>query len=63
MTDIHIAKSPAISHPRCQTCNGPTRIYGIEPHLRYAHTDVHTYVCDACDATQVIVVPLAKLKT
>ena len=63
MTDIHIAESTAISQPRCQTCNGPTRICGIEPHPRFAHTDVHTYVCDACDAAQVIVVPLPKLET
>jgi hypothetical protein len=63
MTDIQIAESTAISEPRCQTCKGATRIYGIEPHPRYANTDVHTYVCDVCDATQVIVVPLPKLKT
>jgi hypothetical protein len=63
MTDIHIAQPAKTLAPPCEKCGQPMRIYGIEPHLRLAHTDVHTYVCDPCDATQAIVVPLPVVKT
>jgi hypothetical protein len=63
ITNIHVEESKTISTPPCSACEGPTRIYGIEPHLRLAHTDIHTYVCDACDTSQILVVPLpARLK-
>jgi hypothetical protein len=58
MTDIHVERSTLNFTPPCETCGGPTRIYGIEPHPRLAQTDVHTYVCDVCDTNQIIVVPL-----
>jgi hypothetical protein len=58
MTNIHVEESTASRTPACDSCGGATRIYGIEPHSRYAHTDIHTYVCDACDTNQVVVVPL-----
>ena len=60
MTDIHPSTSQPVTGPACETCANPTRFYGIEPHPRLVHTDVHTYVCDACDASQVLVVPLPR---
>ena len=60
MTDIHVEPMTALSTPLCDTCGGPTRIYGIEPHPRLPHTDVNTYVCDTCDTNQVLVVPLKR---
>lgn len=60
MTDIYMTSSTTNPQLRCGTCGGTTRIYGIEPHARLAHTDVHTYVCEVCDESQVIVVPLPK---
>jgi hypothetical protein len=45
--------------PACETCKGPTRLIGIEPHLTAAHKDLHTYQCMACDAVHATVVPLA----
>ncbi len=58
MTDIHIEEIKTVAAPPCTACEGPTRIYGIEPHSRLAETDIHTYVCDTCDTTQILVVPL-----
>ena len=58
MTETHVEQNPVISTPPCETCGGPTRIYGIEPHPRLPGTDIHTYVCDACDTSQAVVVPL-----
>jgi hypothetical protein len=45
--------------PACPQCGDPARLYGVEPHIRLAHTEIYTYVCDACDVTEVVVVPLA----
>jgi len=59
MTDIHVETPQTIPGPACETCSSPTRMFGIEPHPRLPHTDVHTYVCDACDVSQVLIVPLA----
>ena len=42
----------------CPICNDRTRLYGVEPHIRLAHTEIHTYVCDACDTTEVVMVPM-----
>lgn len=58
MSEIYVEQSIPVSTPPCESCGGATRIYGIEPHPRLAHTDVNTYVCDACDTTQALVVPL-----
>lgn len=41
----------------CPVCGDRTRLYGVEPHIRLARTEIHTYVCDACNATEVVVVP------
>jgi hypothetical protein len=51
MTETFVETTSAIATPPCDSCGGPTRIYGIEPHPRLADTDVNTYVCDACDAS------------
>lgn len=60
MTEIYVSEPTKGFAPLCESCGKDTRIFGIEPHVRLAHTEVHTYVCDACDETQVIVVPLPK---
>ena len=60
MTDIYVSESTKGFAPSCESCGATTRIYGIEPHARLARTEVHTYVCDACDQTQALVVPLPK---
>jgi hypothetical protein len=60
MTQTYVEQSIPLSTPACDTCGMPTRIYGIEPHPRLPHTDVNTYVCDACDSNQVLVVPLPR---
>lgn len=41
------------SCPLCSRCGTLTRIYGIEPHAGTPRTDVLTYVCDACETTEV----------
>jgi hypothetical protein len=58
MTNIHVETFQTLSTPTCTGCEGPTRIYGIEPHARLPHTDIHTYVCDSCDTSLAVVVPL-----
>jgi hypothetical protein len=58
MTETHVEQKSVISTPSCKTCGGATRIYGIEPHPRLPHADVNTYVCDACDTSQALVVPV-----
>jgi hypothetical protein len=60
MTETYGSESPAGFAPSCESCGATTRIYGVEPHPRLPHTEIHTYVCDACDETQVLVVPLPK---
>lgn len=60
MTETHVELLAPVSTPACDTCGQPTRIYGIEPHPRLPHTDVNTYVCDACDTSQALVVPLPR---
>lgn len=42
----------------CPVCGERTRLYGVEPHIRLAHTEVHTYVCDACNVIEALVVPM-----
>jgi hypothetical protein len=44
--------------PACQICGSPTRLFGLEPHPNWNRTDLHTYVCDACEGSQVQIVPL-----
>jgi C4-type Zn-finger protein len=44
----------------CPICNDRTRLYGVEPHIRLPHTEIHTYVCDACDTTEVVMVPMPR---
>lgn len=62
MTETYVSEPTPVFAPSCETCGAITRIYGIEPHARLARTEVHTYVCDACDETQVLVVPLPKAR-
>lgn len=45
--------------PTCPICEGHTRLYGTEPHPRLPRTDLHTYGCDTCGTTDVMVVPIA----
>lgn len=61
MTDIHVSQPITITTPPCETCGGLTRIYGIEPHPRLPYTDINTYVCDGCDSTQALVVPVRRI--
>jgi hypothetical protein len=44
----------------CPICGDRTRLYGVEPHIRLARTEIHTYVCDVCNATEVVVVPMPR---
>ena len=44
----------------CPVCGDRTRLYGVEPHIRLARTEIHTYVCDACDTTEAVVVPVPR---
>lgn len=60
MTETYVSEPTRVFAPSCETCGESTRIYGIEPHVRLARTEVYTYVCDACDETQIVVVPLPK---
>jgi hypothetical protein len=34
------------------------RLFGIEPHPTISRTDLHTYVCERCQAMQTEIVPL-----
>jgi hypothetical protein len=52
-----IVPSQTIECPACSGCGQPTRIYGIEPYSGQARTDVLTYVCDACEVTEVRIAP------
>ena len=58
MTNTNGHSSISLDTPACEKCGGPTRLFGIEPHATYARMDVHTYACDACDSTQVVLTPL-----
>jgi hypothetical protein len=60
MTETYVSESKPGVAPLCASCGAATRIYGIEPHPRLAGKELHTYVCDACDETQTLVVPLPK---
>jgi hypothetical protein len=60
MTETYVEQTIIVSTPPCENCGARTRIYGIEPHPRLPHTDINTYVCDACDTSQALVVPLPK---
>jgi hypothetical protein len=60
MAQTHVETMTTLATPHCETCGGPTRIYRIEPHPRLPNTDVNTYVCDTCDMTQVLVVPIKR---
>jgi hypothetical protein len=44
--------------PVCPTCNGPTRLIGIEPHATLPGIDLRTFQCLACDAVQAKAVPV-----
>jgi hypothetical protein len=59
MTEIYVSESTTGFAPPCESCGATTRIYGIEPHPRLTRTEVYTYVCDGCDQSQVLVVPLS----
>jgi hypothetical protein len=40
----------------CDQCGAEMRIFGIEPHPTVAAADLHTYVCDPCDAMKTKIV-------
>jgi len=42
----------------CASCNGPTRLIGIEPHPTRARTDLQTFQCLVCDGVQTTVISL-----
>jgi hypothetical protein len=44
--------------PTCNRCGAAVRLFGIEPHPTISRTDLHTYVCEQCDAMQTEIVPL-----
>jgi hypothetical protein len=56
MTQTRLPLSKAPTCPDCIRCGGKTRLFGIEPHLTAARTDLHTYVCASCDAVQTEIV-------
>lgn len=49
------------SGPACLICGDPTRIYGAEPHPRLPQAELRTYVCDSCDLTRVLELPIQNL--
>jgi hypothetical protein len=40
----------------CDRCNADVRILGIEPHPTVESADLHTYLCDLCDAVKTRIV-------
>jgi RNase P subunit RPR2 len=44
--------------PECAECLGKTRLVGIEPHPRFAETDLCTYECTECGTVQTVAIPL-----
>jgi hypothetical protein len=63
MSDILVSLTAIEITPACGRCGVSTRLYGVEPHPRLPHTDLYTYVCAPCDATEVLVVPLPAPKS
>jgi hypothetical protein len=57
MTNISKHRETLTSDP-CGHCGGLMRLVGTEPHPVHDGTDLFTYACTACDALQVITVPL-----
>jgi hypothetical protein len=51
-----------LESPPCSRCGEATRIYGIEPHAATPRTDILTYVCDACQTTEVCIVASAAMQ-
>ena len=57
MTEM-ITIASALETQICERCGELARLVGIEPHPRFAGADLRTYLCDYCDETGVVVVPL-----
>jgi hypothetical protein len=41
----------------CDRCGAETRMIGIEPHPTVESADLHTYVCELCDAMKTKIEP------
>jgi hypothetical protein len=44
------------AYPICAYCKGPTRLFGIEPHMQSDHIEIHTFGCDDCGTTEITVI-------
>jgi hypothetical protein len=42
----------------CDRCGATTRLFGIESHPTMSSAELHTYVCERCEALQTQTVPL-----
>ena len=51
-------KRKRITAPACSRCGGPSHLLLAEPHPRLKHTDLRTFECDTCGATQDVAAPL-----
>jgi hypothetical protein len=47
-----------LASPDCDRCGAGARLFGIELHPTIDRTELHTYVCERCDALQTKIVPL-----
>ena len=41
----------------CDRCGAEARMIGIEPHPTVESADLHTYVCELCDAIKTKIEP------
>jgi hypothetical protein len=60
MAKPRLADSQISVGPTCTRCGAPVRLFGIEPHPTISRTDLHTYVCEQCQAMQTEIVPLRR---
>ena len=47
-----------VTAPACDKCSGTSHLLTAEPHPRLKHTDLRTFQCDTCGATQNVAAPL-----
>jgi hypothetical protein len=50
--------TPKLAGPACRGCEGPMRLFGIEPHPTVERTELRTYVCSDCDEVETEIVSL-----
>jgi len=57
MSVHHLENDELPDTTTCHRCRDEMRIFGIEPHPTVESADLHTYVCDRCDALKTKIVP------